>query len=74
MERTFSYFVTMIDYGRRGCEAIVDPELTYRDVVERVRSGEYRNIRFIHHIQMNETPDDVTAAVLQDAGMMEAAE
>ena len=44
------YFVVMIDYGRRGREAIVDPEITRREVVSRVASGEYRNISFIHEI------------------------
>ena len=42
------YFVVMIDYGRRGREAIVDPEVTRREVISRVISGEYRNISFIH--------------------------
>ena len=44
------YFVVMIDYGRRGREAIVDPEVTRREVVSRIASGEYRNISFIHEI------------------------
>ena len=44
------YFVVMIDYGRRGREAIVDPEITRREVVSRVASGEYKNISFIHEI------------------------
>jgi hypothetical protein len=44
------YFVVMIDYGRRGREAIVDPEVTRREVVSRVASGEYKNISFIHEI------------------------
>jgi len=35
------YFVVMIDYGRRGREAVVDPEITRREVVSRVASGEY---------------------------------
>jgi hypothetical protein len=26
------YFVVMIDYGRRGREAVVDPEITRREV------------------------------------------
>ncbi len=33
------YFVVMIDYGRRGREAIVDPEITRREVISRVVSG-----------------------------------
>jgi hypothetical protein len=32
------YFVVMIDYGRRGREAIVDPEVTRREVISRVAS------------------------------------
>ena len=46
-----SYYVTAIDYGRRGVEAVVNPELTRRDVVEMIRSGEYKRIAFIHHIE-----------------------
>jgi hypothetical protein len=38
------YFVVMIDYGRRGREAIVDPEITRREVISRIASGEYSNI------------------------------
>jgi hypothetical protein len=38
------YFVVMIDYGHRGREAIVDPEITRREVISRIASGEYRNI------------------------------
>jgi hypothetical protein len=44
------YFVVMIDYGRRGREAVVDPEITKREVISRVASGEYKNISFIHEI------------------------
>ena len=45
-----SYFVVAIDYGRRGIEAIVDPEITRREVVFRIRTGEYKDVSFIHHI------------------------
>jgi hypothetical protein len=41
------YFIVMIDYGRRGREAIVDPEITRREVISRISSGEYANISFI---------------------------
>ncbi len=44
------YFVVMIDYGRRGREAIVDPEITRREVISRIVSGEYSNISFVHEI------------------------
>ena len=60
------YFVVMIDYGRRGREAIVDPEITRREVVSRVASGEYNNISFIHEIA-DSSVDDVTAEILAEA-------
>lgn len=68
------YFVVMIDYGHRGREAIIDPELTRRNVVERIASGEYQNIAFIHHITLDDLPEDVTAELIGEAEqMMEAA-
>lgn len=46
------YFVVMIDHGRKGREAVVDPELTRRNIVERVQSREYDpdRIIFIHEV------------------------
>src|SRR3954447_26947672 len=60
------YFVVMIDYGRRGREAIVDPEITRREVISRVASGEYRNISFIHEIA-DCSVEDITAEILSEA-------
>lgn len=62
------YFVVMIDYGRRGREAIVDPEITRREVVSRITSGEYRNISFIHEIAGNAV-EDVTETILAEASL-----
>jgi hypothetical protein len=62
------YFVVMIDYGRRGREAIVDPEVTRREVVSRIASGEYRNISFIHEVA-DSSVDDVTAEILAEAAL-----
>lgn len=64
------YFVVMIDYGRRGREAVVDPEITRREVVSRVASGEYRNICFIHEIA-GSAVDDVTEAIFAEAALAE---
>ena len=64
------YFVVMIDYGRRGREAIVDPEITRREVVSRVASGEYKDISFIHEVG-NFSVDDVTAEILAEAALPE---
>jgi hypothetical protein len=60
------YFVVMIDYGRRGREAIVDPEITRREVISRVASGEYKNVSFIHEI-VDAAVDDITAEILAEA-------
>ena len=66
------YFVVMIDYGRRGREAVVDPEITRREVVARVASGEYKNISFIHEI-VDRSVDDVTEEILAEAALPELA-
>ena len=62
------YFVVMIDYGRRGREAIVDPEITRREVISRVASGEYSNISFIHEIA-DSSVEDITADILIEAAV-----
>lgn len=62
------YFVVMIDYGRRGREAVVDPEVTRREVVARIVSGEYKNISFVHEI-VDQAVDDVTEAILAEAAI-----
>jgi hypothetical protein len=67
------YFVVMIDYGRRGREAIVDPEVTRREVVSRVASGEYRNISFIHEIA-DSTVEDITEDILAEAALPQIAD
>jgi hypothetical protein len=64
------YFAVMIDYGRRGREAIVDPEVTRREVVSRVASGEYANISFIHEIA-DSSVEDVTEEILAEAAIPE---
>ena len=64
------YFVVMIDYGRRGREAVVDPEITRREVISRVASGEYNNISFVHEIT-GSSVDDITADILAEAAVPE---
>lgn len=66
------YFIVMIDYGRRGREAVVDPEITRREVIARVASGEYKNISFIHEV-MDRTVDDITDEILAEAALPEIA-
>ena len=71
-EPRMQYFVVMIDYGRRGREAIVDPEVTRREVVSRIVSGEYGNISFIHEIA-DGAVEDITADILAEAAVPEIA-
>jgi hypothetical protein len=66
------YFVVMIDYGRRGREAIVDPEITRREVVSRITSGEYANISFIHEVA-DSAVEDITEDILAEAALPEIA-
>jgi hypothetical protein len=65
------YFVVMIDYGRRGREAVVDPEITRREVISRVASGEYKNISFIHEVA-DSAVEDITAEILAQAALPES--
>jgi len=77
-----SYFVVCIDYPGHsdkygpirpaGREAIVDPEITRREVVSRILSGEYdaERISFIHEIRDGEVHDvtfDVIAECTREA-------
>jgi hypothetical protein len=61
------YFVVMQDHGRRGRESIVDPELTRTNIVENIRTKQYGQIAFIHHIHADGW-DDVTNELLHEAG------
>jgi hypothetical protein len=67
------YFVVMIDYGRRGREAVVDPEITRREVISRIASGEYKNVSFIHEI-VDRAANDVTEEILAEATLPEIAD
>ncbi|MBN8989019.1 MAG: hypothetical protein J0H42_12285 [Rhizobiales bacterium] len=62
------YFVVMIDYGRRGREAVVDPEITRREVISRIVSGEYKNVSFIHEI-VDTSVEDITADIMNEAAL-----
>lgn len=64
------YFVVMIDYGRRGREAVVDPEITRREVISRIASGEYSNISFVHEIEGG-SATDITEDIFAEAALPE---
>jgi hypothetical protein len=67
------YFIAMIDYGRRGREAVVDLEVTRTEMIARIRSGELKNILFIHHVTHDDecgygNSVDVTDELMSEAG------
>ena len=51
---------------------MVDPEITRREVVSRIASGEYKNISFIHEIA-DSAVEDVTEEMLAEAALPEIA-
>lgn len=76
MKTRHSYFTVMIDYGRRGREAVTNPEHTRRDIVDMLRAGEWsKPVAFIHYAQIDEnglgTVEDVTNELLAEAGFYE---
>jgi CO dehydrogenase/acetyl-CoA synthase gamma subunit (corrinoid Fe-S protein) len=52
MASSITYFVICADFGRKGREAIVDPEMTFRGAVEKVREiiGDGKEIAFAHEV------------------------
>jgi len=62
-----SYYAVFIDHGRRGLEAIVQPELTRANIIDRIKSGEFKDIAFIHYVE-----DGLAEIVTHD--LIEAAE
>ena len=71
-----SYFVVAIRYPRRvngagvmvpaAVEALVNPEITRREIIDRILSGDYERdrIAFIHEIRAGEIPSDITEDIL----------
>ncbi len=63
-----SYFVVMLDYGRLGREAIVDPEITRREVISRINDGNYPRedilfIQYVHGATVETVTDEIFAEV-----------
>jgi hypothetical protein len=61
------YYVVMVDYGHEGRAAVVDLEITQIDVIDRVRTGRYGPVHFIHYIDGGACLD-VTNCILKAAG------
>lgn len=69
------YYTVFVEYDQlgqfSGVEAIVDPELTRADIIDRLRSGEYAS-KTSRVVQIDHTCDGLTDDVT--AEMIEAAE
>lgn len=61
-----SYYVCMIDHGKSGLEAVVQPEQTRRDIVAMLKSGESKHVAFIHHVD-GLFIEDVTDEIFNEA-------
>jgi hypothetical protein len=63
----YDYFVCMIDYGHFGREAKVNPELTKRNIIDLIRSGEFNDaLVFIHRVH-DGVCEDLTDEFLAEA-------
>lgn len=75
MTRFKEYYTVFVEYdqlGRfSGVEALVDPELTRADIIDRLRSGEYAS-KTSRVVQIDHACDGVTDDVT--AELIEAAE
>lgn len=62
-----TYLVCMCDFGRSGREAVVDPEMTRRNVIDRIASKEWENVLWVHEINTDGSWSDLTAEILEAA-------
>ena len=69
MRTNHSYFVCMVETGC-GLEAVVDPEVTRREVVRRIEALEWEpdDILFIHHID-GKNVEDVTESIFKECNL-----
>jgi hypothetical protein len=61
-----NYFVCLMDYRSAGQEAIVDPTIDRAEVIARLKTREYKNVVWIHHIH-DGLVEDVTLALIGEA-------
>lgn len=70
-----TYYVVLCSYGKRGHEAIVDPELTRRDIVARIANHDFAHdqVVAVHEIREDGFWSDVTDEIMAEARVLEAA-
>ena len=69
------YFVCMRSF-RTGLEAIVDPEITRRKMIDRIVSGEWNNIEWVHEVRDYDDGQpiittDITEEVMNEANALQ---
>jgi len=55
-----------MDYRSAGQEPVVDPEITRAEVISRLKTREYKDVVFIHHIH-DGLVEDVTLELIGEA-------
>jgi hypothetical protein len=68
-----SYYVVMVDLGRLGLEAVVQPEMTRQNVISRLNTGEYGSVVFIDYVA-DGIIEDVTHELIDEADRQAKAE
>jgi hypothetical protein len=61
-----SYFVVMQDFWSAGTEAVVALEIDRAEVISRLKTRDYRDVMFIHHVH-DGVADDVTLELIGEA-------
>ena len=57
------YFVVMEDFRSAGMEATVAPEIDRAEVISRLKTRDYKDVVFIHHIH-DGVVEDVTLELI----------
>ena len=60
------YFVVMEDFRSAGQEAIVHPEYDRAEILRRLKTRDYKDVAFIHHIH-DGIVEDVTLELIGQA-------
>lgn len=61
-----NYFVVMEDFRSAGMEAIVAPERDRAEIIRRLKTRDYKDVVFIHHVH-DGAVDDVTLELISEA-------
>jgi hypothetical protein len=63
---TPEYYVVMEDFRSAGMEAIVAPERDRAEIIRRLKTRDYKDVVFIHHVHGG-LVEDVTLTLIGEA-------